>query len=211
MDAAFWHEKWAQGQIGFHSDQVHADLIAHDDKISGRVLVPLCGKTVDLRYLVEQGYQVVGIELSGEAVQAIAQEQGFDFRSQYHPEGICHQAAGLTVWEADFFDLTSDCLGNIDSIWERAARVALPATMRQRYAEHLVRLAPQASLLLNVLDGLPAMPNPPHGVSQTAVSMQHPTARLLDTSDVLDEHWRQRGMTKFERQLFFVPKLGVLR
>ncbi|MGD8547546.1 MAG: thiopurine S-methyltransferase, partial [Thiohalophilus sp.] len=72
MEPDFWHERWENNLIGFHSNEVNPYLRTHWSKLSlepaARVLVPLCGKSLDLIWLAEQGYQVVGVELSPIAV-----------------------------------------------------------------------------------------------------------------------------------------------
>ncbi len=45
-----------------------------------RVLVPLCGKSVDLLWLVGQGCDVTGVELSEIAVRAFFAEAGIRLR-----------------------------------------------------------------------------------------------------------------------------------
>lgn len=207
MEASFWKQAWSDRRIGFHKSEVHPDLITYGHLLKGRVLVPLCGKTLDLRHLVDQGHEVVAVELSAVAITELAAEQGFHFTSQCFAFGNRHRDGNLTVWEADFFDLSADALGSIDGVWDRAARVALPADMRERYVAHLRALAPGASLLLNALDGGPQMPSPPHGVNVEEVMRHHPNAQLLDTADQMNEMWAERGMTSFFRRLFHVPCL----
>ncbi len=72
MDAEFWKTRWQAGQIGFHEGRPNAFLEAHAARlgIARRVLVPLCGKSVDLAYLAGLGHDVVGVELVEEAAAA---------------------------------------------------------------------------------------------------------------------------------------------
>ncbi len=78
MEPAFWHERWKLGQIGFHQQRVHPGLQDHAEAFLGsasqRVLVPLCGKSLDLDWLARQGHDVVGVELSEVAVQQFHEE-----------------------------------------------------------------------------------------------------------------------------------------
>jgi thiopurine S-methyltransferase len=79
MHHEFWHQRWQEGKIGFHEGKPNEHLLTHaahlalEDK---RVLVPLCGKTVDLAWLAAQGAEVVGVELVASAVEAFFREQG---------------------------------------------------------------------------------------------------------------------------------------
>ena len=73
MDASFWHERWQANQIGFHKDDVNERLVEHLGALAlpkgARVFVPLCGKTLDIGWLLGEGYAVTGAELSEIAVR----------------------------------------------------------------------------------------------------------------------------------------------
>ena len=66
MEAAFWHERWQRGEIGFHEAQPNALLTAFFERLTlpadSRVFVPLCGKTRDIPWLLSQGLRVAGAE-----------------------------------------------------------------------------------------------------------------------------------------------------
>ncbi len=65
MDANFWQDCWQRGDIGFHQPRVLPLLQKHWPTLAlpagGRVLVPLCGKSLDMRWLAEQGHRVLGV------------------------------------------------------------------------------------------------------------------------------------------------------
>ncbi|WP_353195035.1 hypothetical protein [Pectobacterium brasiliense] len=52
MDTDFWLQRWRDGQTGFHQDEVMPLLQKHWPVLqlpkAARVLVPLCGKTLDM-------------------------------------------------------------------------------------------------------------------------------------------------------------------
>ena len=62
MEPDFWHQRWQQNQIGFHQSEVNPYLRKYWQALAiaapARILVPLCGKSLDLLWLAEQGYQV---------------------------------------------------------------------------------------------------------------------------------------------------------
>ena len=78
MEADFWHDRWEKDLTGFHLDEVNPYLKEKwsvlNLKAAARVFVPLCGKSLDLIWLAEQGFDVIGIELSPLAVQAFFSE-----------------------------------------------------------------------------------------------------------------------------------------
>ncbi|MEE4811504.1 thiopurine S-methyltransferase [Pseudomonas alliivorans] len=157
MEAEFWQQRWTAGQIGFHQADVNQDLRRLWPELGlekgARVLVPLCGKSHDMSWLVEQGYQVVGVELSQAAVKdyftehqiepQLTQREGFDLYS----------ASGIEIWCGDFFALTAEDIGRCAAFYDRAAMIALPPDMRERYVRQLEQLMPPVcSGLLITLD-----------------------------------------------------------
>lgn len=133
-----WLDRWQEGRIGWHETSGNMSLKKHW-RISGRtVLVPLCGKSVDLRWLAEQGNQVVGVELSSIAVEAFFAEQELAY-SVAEGDLLRYEAsnADITIYCGDFFALNSvQC----DAHYDRGALVALPAEMRPLYAAHVSSL-----------------------------------------------------------------------
>ncbi len=78
MEQEFWHQRWAENQIGFHRDSVHPMLMRYWSTLcpmpDETVLVPLCGKSIDLNWLAEKHEHVIGVELSDIAVRAFFQK-----------------------------------------------------------------------------------------------------------------------------------------
>ena len=152
MEASFWHAKWEKSEIGFHQDDVNPLLLEHFGALSlpagSRVFVPLCGKTRDILWLLESGYRVVGVELSRVAVDQLFAEM--ELQPAVSRTGTLTRFAveDLDIYCGDIFDLTGSELGQIDAVYDRAALVALPVAMRQRYAEHLVTITGRARQLL---------------------------------------------------------------
>lgn len=59
-----------------------------------------------------------------------------------------YQAPSLDIFVGDLFDLTGENLGPVDAVYDRAALVALPESMRRRYAAHLSQITRKAPRLL---------------------------------------------------------------
>ncbi len=163
MESKFWQQRWQEGRIGFHKSDVNPELIKYFSNIAlpagSRVLVPLCGKSIDMVWLACAGYDVVGIELVESAVQAFFAEQNItptiteltsaaDKSTLKRYQG---QLTGqtITLWAADIFALSTI---DIDAIYDRAALIALPANMRADYSTHIVKLSNNAPQLLITLN-----------------------------------------------------------
>ena len=150
MEASFWHNRWQTNQTGWHERAVNPLLTTHFPSLNvppgGRVFVPLCGKSLDLGWLLSRGYAVAGAELSELAVTQLFAELGLE--PAISEVGTLRRFRGeqIDIFVGDIFDLTREILGPVDAVYDRAALVALPETMRVQYTTHLkslTALAPQ--------------------------------------------------------------------
>lgn len=152
MDADFWHQRWNENNIAFHEGHPNALLKAHVDRLAlkpqSRLFVPLCGKANDLAWLAGCGHLVVGIELSEKAVTDAFSGIGATPTVTEIGSFRLFEAGGIALFVGDLFELSSDVLGPVDAIYDRAALVALPAQMRRTYAAHLPILTGTAPQLL---------------------------------------------------------------
>ena len=170
MEASFWHNRWQTNQTGWHERAVNPLLIAHFPSLhvpSGkRVFVPLCGKSLDLGWLLSQGYAVAGAELSELAVTQLFADRGMEPRvSEVGPLRL-FRGEKIDIFVGDIFDLTREVLGPVDAVYDRAALVALPETVRTRYTTHLkaiTGLAPQ--LVIGYQYDQSVVDGPPFSVS----------------------------------------------
>jgi thiopurine S-methyltransferase len=152
MEPSFWHSRWETNNTPFHQTAANPLLVRHFKALAlppgARVLVPLCGKSVDLPWLVSQGCRVAGVELSPLAVEQFFQELGVTPVVTAQGTLRRYQAPSIDVFCGDLFELTPEILGPVDAIYDRAALVALPLELRQRYAAQLLRLGGGAPQLL---------------------------------------------------------------
>jgi len=178
MHHDFWHQRWQNQQIGFHLNEVNPFLLAHFQALKlqpgQRILVPLCGKTLDIHWLLTQGLQVVGVELSALAVDALFAE--LNLVPEITQAGALkhYRTAQLAVSQGDFFALDQSLLGPVDAVYDRAALIALPNEMRRQYCQHLINLthtAPQ--LLISFAYDQSLVPGPPFSVSQEEVGTHY--------------------------------------
>ena len=170
-----WVTRWREGRIQFHADKVNPMLDRYVDRLlpegSGRVLVPLCGKSLDLGWLVEHGHEVVGVELVEKAVEDLFNGIGGSPTISTQDVFQSWRSDGLEVLVGDLFELDANVSGKFDAIWDRAAFVALRPSDRDRYAPHLQEfLRPNGRILLSTIsyDGS-KMEGPPFSVSANEV------------------------------------------
>ncbi|NIB42774.1 thiopurine S-methyltransferase [Pseudomaricurvus alkylphenolicus] len=174
MEAEFWHEIWESNELGFHESQANPMLVKYIDQLGlepgSRLFLPLCGKTLDIAWLLSKGFRVAGAELSELAVQQLFEELGVS------PEiteagGIVHyQGPNIDIFQGDIFALSAEQLGPVDAVYDRAALVALPEEMRSRYTRHLMEITSCRPQLLLVFDyDQNAMAGPPFSISEAMV------------------------------------------
>jgi thiopurine S-methyltransferase len=119
-------------------------------RTGARVFVPLCGKSRDLIWLAKRGHSVVGCEISRIAVTSFFDEAGLAPLRTVDGPVERWRAGAIEILLGDFFGLGCEVIGGFDAIYDRAALVALPETMRPRYVEALIGLAAPGTAMLLV-------------------------------------------------------------
>jgi thiopurine S-methyltransferase len=209
MDAKFWHDKWENNQIGFHQPRVNPALVTHIHALplaaGDRIFLPLCGKTLDIGWLLEQGYQVVGAELSVLAIQQLFAQLGVEPEITDLGDVKLYSATNIDIFVGDIFEVTRDMLGPVDAVYDRAALVALPPEMRVTYAQHLTKITKTVpQLILTFEYDQDQMSGPPFSVVQSEVERHYQDSydvTLLNTKTFLT-----RGTLPMQRHVFLLER-----
>jgi thiopurine S-methyltransferase len=211
MNHEFWESRWADGRIGFHQGRPNELLERHAGVLDGRrrVLVPLCGKSVDMRFLAERGHDVVGIELVRGAIESFFEEQ--DIETAEIELGPYRGLVGgsVTLLAGDFFEATRDALGNFDAIYDRAALVALPSDSRASYAAHCQRLlgASGRVALISFAYDQAKMEGPPFSVDDAEVRLlysPHDVQMVDERLEAPPPHLAERGLGEITERLYVI-------
>jgi len=174
MDASFWHDRWGSNDIAFHKNEANPLLVKYFGALSlpkgNRVFVPLCGKTLDIPWLLAKGYRVAGAELSKIAVEQLFNHLGVQPTVARAGELDHYSATNIDIFVGDIFHLSSKVLGSVDAVYDRAALVALPEELRKRYTAHLTAITDKAPQLLICYEyDQSLMEGPPFSVSNEEV------------------------------------------
>ena len=181
MEASFWLEKWQEPKHGWMQEQINSRLVnfwsALDLPPASPVIVPLCGESVDIDWLVAKGHSVCGCELSERALQDWFQRHDLAFDSEVLDSGngikrltarqqeryvqLADQTRGAGVIEkgvkqlppqflcGDVFSLQAEHLSSAPvALYDRAALIALPPPLRKRYAAKIAELLPGGAKVL---------------------------------------------------------------
>jgi thiopurine S-methyltransferase len=214
----FWHERWRTGQIGFHQSATDRNLARHwrvlDLHGGSRVFVPLCGKSLDMLWLRDQGHEVVGVELSATALESFCMENGIPARRRVQRGFDVYQAPKFQLFRGDFFALTPADLGEVAAVYDRAALISWAPELRAPYARHLAALLHPGTQMLLVSLEYPQsqMSGPPFSLMSEEVErlyLPHFKIQEISRQDILAaETWlRARGVKQLSEVCYRMVRL----
>jgi len=179
MNESFWHQCWERNSLGFHQETVHPFLEQYllpllnknETAAQQHVFVPLCGKSLDMVWLAEY-MKVTGAELSEIACRDFFSEKDLDYRQKSQLSFNIFSYENVELWQGDFFQLTQQDITKIDWVYDRAALIALPESMQQQYAHHLIRFLSDETTLFLVTLEFPSeeMSGPPFAIFENDVA-----------------------------------------
>ena len=192
MDPDFWRQRWENNETGWHESKPNPVLVKHLSQLTlakdRRIFVPLCGKTLDISWLLSHGYRVAGAELSEVAVEQLFMDLGLQPDIARTGELDQWSANRVDIFVGNIFALSRKALGSVDGVYDRAALVALSPVIRSRYTAHLVELTNRAPQLLICYDyDQQLMDGPPFSVSSDEIRRHYAQAydlRLLASTEV---------------------------
>lgn len=213
MEAAFWHERWQEGRIGFHQERVTPLLEEYwgDCGVAagGRVFVPLAGKSLDMIWLAARGHRVLGVELSQLAIEQFFSEHGLKPEVSESRYGRHYMAGAIELVCGDAFALDAAILSECAGVFDRAALIALPPELRRRYADELYARLPAGcrGLLVTLEYPQPEKAGPPFSVTEDDVRALYASNWSIDTlsrRDILDDQpgFVAEGVTRLQTVVY---------
>jgi len=198
MEADFWLARWKNNELGFQLECAHPLLMqCLPSMLSGsnKVFVPLCGKSPDINHLASF-LPVIGAELSAIACHDFFFEHKLAFNSWLAEPFRCYQSDNIILWQGDFFELSQEHLADCNLVYDRAALIALPAPMRQLYANKLQQLLQPGTKILLISLEYPQheKAGPPFSVTTAEIKTLFPTAdvELLAESELTGKGFARR-------------------
>ena len=211
-DKQHWLDRWTENRIGFHEPAVNQHLKNQLPKFNlspgASVFMPLCGKAHDIVWLADQGYQIIGIELSSLAIESFFEENSLGFQSFENDRFVLYKSGSINLMQGDFFDLQKEDLADCSFVYDRAALIAMDQSQRPKYIQHMNSILPVSEMLLITLDyDQEEMPGPPYSVPESEVHdhyAENYSINLLERNDVIDEgpRWRKVGMTWLNESVY---------
>lgn len=225
MKADYWLQRWREGRTGWHHESVMPLLEQHWRTLQlppgTRVLVPLCGKSLDMLWLAQQGMHVLGVEISPIAVEAFIAEHRLQARKTVTTGGTHYSVmntpadGGIEIINGDVFGVASDRLAECRAFYDRAALIAFPASMRDRLAKEVYVKLPAGSHGLLITLDYPAdeMEGPPFSVDEAEVHRlfdPHWNISQLERRDILasQSSFSQNGVTALHTAVYALTRRG---
>ncbi|HET7922633.1 MAG TPA: thiopurine S-methyltransferase [Gammaproteobacteria bacterium] len=213
MNHDYWLQRWQAGNTPWHLDAVMPLLEQHwpalDLPRDTRVLVPLCGRSLDMAWLAAQGHRVLGVELSPLAIAQFFDSQGLAPKTHEAADGLHHVTDDIEIIQGDIFGLDDATLAGCGAVYDRAAIIALPEPTRTRYANEVYARLPTSSRGLMITFEYPQaqMDGPPFSVEADEIHRlfeNHWSINLVERRDVLASLplFRERGLTALHTAVY---------
>jgi thiopurine S-methyltransferase len=170
-----WLARWQNNKIGWHVDAVNRSLIDYFELLElapgASVFVPLCGKSLDMVYLSEMGYTVIGVELSAIGVKQFFIDNSLPYSVSQINGFVLYESERIKIYCGDYFSLSAEHLSSVSAVYDRASLIALDLDLREKYAQHLTAIIPLDAriLLLTLIYPQHQMSGPPFSVSNSEV------------------------------------------
>ncbi len=216
MDKKYWIDRWKTGEIGFNQSEPHPFLVEGFKHLNlpkgARVFAPLCGKSIDLVWLLNSGYEVIGVELHLQACREFFIENKIAYHEIVKDNFTQLVGEKITLLAGDFFKTSSDDLGKIDAIYDRGSLVALPSIMRSAYAKHLISLTSSSTryFLITMSYDQSQMQGPPFSVDEKEVKIlfeSHFNVKEVYGKEMKDDipaHLQSKGLQTARASLFLL-------
>jgi thiopurine S-methyltransferase len=172
---ANWLEYWENNETNWHSDVVTQELEEYLGLLKlepgDKVFFPLCGKSLDMLYMLNRGFSVIGVELSEIGIKQFFYENGLDFTISQVGEFDLYSAKNIEIYCGDFFSLTSKYLCDVKAVFDRKSLIALDQNLRQKYVKHLNDIISLGVRILLITLHYPQhqMSGPPFSVDKSEV------------------------------------------
>lgn len=213
---ARWRAKWSTQQTNFHLDEEHPVLGRHFERLAlpprgGRILLPLCGKSLDLEALANRGYEVWGVDGAEAARTTFAAEHDAVVEDD---AVVLSTGARIGFYVGDFLGVSAaDLSGTFDGAFDRGGLVAVSPEDRVQYAASLSALVSGRVLIVAVehdpFDG--GKLGPPFSVDESQVRALFAAdfeITLLEREDRMPHEtvWRERGCERFDETTYLLTR-----
>jgi thiopurine S-methyltransferase len=215
MEPKFWINAWNEGRTAFHHENFHEKLLQYFPSLGAKkdqsVFVPLCGKSKDMIWLAQQKLHVKGVELHEDAVKAFFAENHLpEPKLSEDSDFKTYSSQNIEISCGDFFKVSDEAI--FDFVYDRAALVALPSSMRGNYAKKLLQVLKVGGryLLITYEYDQTQMSGPPFSVDEREVRElfgQNFKIELLESLRPKDEGARLSALNEIKQNVYSLTLL----
>ena len=217
---ADWLKFWENNETNWHGDRITQELVEYFElfelETRDKVFVPLCGKSLDMIYIMNQGFSVVGVEISEIGVRQFFSENNLTYKITKVDDFDLYSSENLEIYCGDFFSLTSKHLNNVKAVLDSKSLIALEPDLRQKYAKHLNDIISLGVRILLVTLNYPQhqMSGPPFSVDKSEVeslfSMAFESQELRSFNDIENESKLTRaGVDYINNAAYYLRKVRM--
>jgi thiopurine S-methyltransferase len=210
----FWHNRWQSQNIGWHREIYNDLLLKHWPNIdaidAGNVFVPLCGKSLDMLWLAERGYTIVGLEMVQQAVENFFSENQLEFDKIEIGKHKKYWSHPFTIFQGDFFDLDIGVI-QADSWYDRAALIAIEPSNRENYVDQIRKQTKLDAVGLLITFAYPQeqMQGPPYALHDDDVTLLFSDGFELECLEKIDlEDDKDRNLTNVSSSIFKIRRIN---
>jgi len=148
----YWENRYKTRCLQWHIDEVHPHLLKYlslltqqndqESKTTDKKLkffMPLCGKSKDIPFLLNLGFQVFGVEGVDTVIQEFIQENMLDMEYDESRQIYQTKDGQLQIYHGDLFKCPIETYGPFDCLWDRASFIALEYSFRSAYLDVMKR------------------------------------------------------------------------
>ncbi len=215
MDNDYWHQRWQLNNVEFNQAQPNKLMQRYLSNLKPgyRILVPLCGKSIDMIWLAGQGCKVVGVELSHVACQSFFNENKIPVETNTLNGITIFHSDSITLIAGDFFKMDTALFEKVDGVYDRAALIALPSKLRVPYVKQIhAFLTDKASVfLITTAYNQAEMQGPPFSIGADEVtalfSHNFDILQLYDANIAeIPPHLLGKGLLRAAEQVYVLTK-----
>ncbi len=111
---ADWLKFWENNETNWHGDRITQELVEYFELFEleprDKVFVPLCGKSLDMIYIMNQGFSVVGVEISEIGVRQFFSENNLTYKITKVDDFDLYSSENLEIYCGDFFVIDIEAL-----------------------------------------------------------------------------------------------------
>tara|TARA_B100000989_G_scaffold298534_1_gene288314 strand:+ start:1408 stop:2049 length:642 start_codon:yes stop_codon:yes gene_type:complete len=210
----YWENRWVTNQTGWHRSVYNDLMVKYWPKLGiptdSKVLVPLCGKSLDMLWLAEKGHAIVGIEFTRVAVERFFSENKLEHTIVKHPSYIEFSSDRFTIFNGNILVIPSDLI-QAEAWYDRAAMIAINPDLREDYVSQIRQQTKVGAVGLLITYSYPQeeMEGPPFSLNYDDVFQLFQDGfrvECLETIELEDE--KERGLSRINSSVFALTRVS---